>query len=59
LVRDAVDAEVPLTNGSDADGEVVRSWHPDAGVKLLRSERFSGVTEATKPGLRGDYEGNR
>jgi hypothetical protein len=32
--RDAVDADVPLTNGADADGEGVWSWHPDAGVKF-------------------------
>jgi hypothetical protein len=32
-----MDAEVFVTKGTDADGEVVASWHPDAGVKLLRS----------------------
>jgi hypothetical protein len=32
--RDAVDADVPLTNGADADGEGAWSWHPDAGVKF-------------------------
>src|ERR1700722_20371206 len=32
--RDAVDADVPLTNGADADGKSVWSWHPDAGVKF-------------------------
>jgi hypothetical protein len=31
--RDAVDAEAPLTNGAEADGEVVWSRHPDAGVR--------------------------
>jgi len=30
---DAVDVEVPLTSGAEADGEIVWSWHPDAGVK--------------------------
>jgi hypothetical protein len=29
-----MDAEVPLTNGTEADGEVVWSRHPDAGVKF-------------------------
>ena len=32
--RNAVDAEVPLTSGAEADGKIVRSWRPDAGVKL-------------------------
>ena len=31
--RDAVDADVPLTNGADADGKDAWSWHLDAGVK--------------------------
>ena len=31
--RDAVDADALLTNGADADGKTVWSWHPDAGVK--------------------------
>jgi hypothetical protein len=29
-----MDADAPLTNGADADGEVVWSRHPDAGVRL-------------------------
>jgi hypothetical protein len=29
---------VLLTRASDADGEAVWSWHPDAGVKFLRSK---------------------
>jgi len=29
-----VDADVPLTNGTEADGEIVWSWRRDAGVKL-------------------------
>jgi hypothetical protein len=29
--------EVPVTKGTKADGEVVASWHPDAGVKLQGS----------------------
>ncbi len=31
--RDAMDADAPLTNGADADGEAVWSWRLDAGVK--------------------------
>jgi hypothetical protein len=31
-VRDAVDVDLPLTNGNEADGEVVWSRRPDAGV---------------------------
>ncbi len=31
--RDAVDVDVPITNGTEADGEVVWSRHPDAGVR--------------------------
>ena len=26
--RDAVDADAPITNGADADGKTVWSWHP-------------------------------
>ncbi len=29
-----VDAETPITNGAEADGEVVWSRRPDAGVKF-------------------------
>ena len=32
-----MDADALLTNGADADGKVVWSWRPDAGVKFLRS----------------------
>ena len=39
--RDAVDADVPLTNGTDADGEVVWSWRLDAGVKSVDAS-FAG-----------------
>jgi hypothetical protein len=35
--RDAVDVEAPLTNGAEADGEVVWSWRLDAGVKFAES----------------------
>ena len=44
-----MDAEVLLTNGTEADGEVVWSWRPDAGVKLAdfcrRRWQKSPVTE--------------
>jgi hypothetical protein len=30
-------AKVFVTKDTGADGEVVASWHPDAGVKLLGS----------------------
>jgi hypothetical protein len=36
-----------LTSAADADGEVVWSWRPDAGVKLRGDIR--GVTVANKP----------
>jgi hypothetical protein len=32
-----MDAKVFVTKDTGADGEVVASWHPDAGVKPLRS----------------------
>ena len=32
--RDAVDVDAPLTNGAEADGEVVWAWRLDAGVKF-------------------------
>ena len=32
--QDAVDVEAPITNGAEADGEVVWSRRPDAGVKF-------------------------
>jgi hypothetical protein len=49
--RDAVDAEVPITNGIDADGEVVWSRHPDAGVRSAGSIPLTTV--ANKPGTPG------
>ena len=38
-----------------ADGEVVWSWRPDAGVKLAMMLRITPMTVARKPGHRGDY----
>jgi hypothetical protein len=37
------------TNVADADGEVVWFWRPDAGVKFVRSKRFSRAMVARKP----------
>src|ERR1700737_4426108 len=45
------------TSGRDADGEVVWSWRPDAGVKLAGS--VPPMTVAKKPGHRGEREGSR
>ena len=33
---------VLLTRAPDADGEVVWSWHPDAGVKFVEAKAFTG-----------------
>jgi hypothetical protein len=46
-----MDAAAQLTNGANADGKAVWSWHPDAGVKL--AESFSRATVAKKPGAPG------
>jgi hypothetical protein len=46
-----------LTKRADADGEVVWSLRPDAGVQACESN--SQVTVTTKPGHRGEHEGNR
>ena len=60
--------EARKTNGADAYGEVVWSWHPDAGVKFRWSRAsptgqrcaiIHGVTGARKPGPRGEREGSR
>jgi len=40
-----------------ADGEVVWSWRPDAGVKF--AEGILQATVTTKHGHRGEHEGNR
>jgi hypothetical protein len=34
---DAMDADVPTTNGMEAYGEVVWSWRLDAGVKFAKT----------------------
>jgi hypothetical protein len=38
-----------------ADGEIVWSWHPDAGAKLAMMLHITPMTGATKPGPRGEY----
>jgi hypothetical protein len=42
-----VDADAPITNGTEADGEDVWSWHPDAGVKSV--EAIPPATVAKEP----------
>ena len=45
------------TGATDADGEVVWSWRPDAGVKSATiASAIALVTVATKPGHRGERE---
>jgi hypothetical protein len=51
--RDAVAADAPITNGVLADGKIVWSWHPDAGVKL--AEATPPMTVAKEPGHRGEH----
>src|SRR6516164_8903685 len=46
-------------SGVDADGEVVWSRHTKAGVKLATMLCIAPMTEAKKPGLRGERAGNR
>ncbi len=38
------------TNGATADGEVVWSWRPDAGVKLAGVSANDGGKKARSPG---------
>jgi hypothetical protein len=45
------------TNGAEADGKIVWSWRPDAGVKLRGC--FRATTVAKKPGHRGEHEISR
>jgi hypothetical protein len=48
-----MDAGVRLTRARNADGEVVASWHPDAGVKLatmLAHRAGDGGKKARSPG---------
>ena len=48
--RDAVDAEVLLTSSTEADGEVVWAWHPDAGVKFAFRSAGDGGKQARYAG---------
>ena len=44
-----------LTRAPNADGKIVWSWHPDAGVKFaLRS-----AGDAKEPGRRGEHDISR
>ena len=52
-----MDADAPITNGAEADGEVVWSRHPDAGVKFAKA--VSRMTVAKEPGRRGEREVSR
>ena len=49
-----MDADVSKTSDMDADGEVVWSWRPDAGAKLVMVLRITPTTVTTKPGLTGE-----
>jgi hypothetical protein len=51
--RDAMDAEVPLTSGAEADGEIVWSWRRDAGAKS--AEVIPPATVAKEPVHRGEH----
>jgi hypothetical protein len=48
--RDAVDAAARLTNGAEAYGKDVWSWHPDAGVKFALRSAGDGGKKARSPG---------
>jgi hypothetical protein len=41
------------TTDDAADGEIVWSWRPDAGAKLVDASRVMRVTVANKPGTPG------
>jgi hypothetical protein len=49
-----VDADAPITNGAEAYGKDVWSWHPDAGVKFALSSAGDGGKRARSPGSAGD-----
>jgi len=54
-MRDAMDAIDHETNDFIADGEIVWSWRPDAGVNLAMMLRITPMTGARKPGPRGEH----
>jgi len=45
---------VQQTSARRADGEVVWSWRPDAGVKLVMMLRITPAMVARKPGHQGE-----
>ena len=45
------------TTALDADGKIVWSWRPDAGVKL--AEEIPPMTVAKEPGHRGERDISR
>jgi hypothetical protein len=47
------------TTGEMADGEVVWSWRPKAGVKVAGLDKVRRPTVTTKSGHRGEHEGHR
>jgi hypothetical protein len=49
-----MDAAASKTNEAKADGEVVWSWRPDAGVKFAGDDLQATV--AKEPGHRGEHE---
>jgi hypothetical protein len=49
-----MDAVASKTNEAKADGKVVWSWRPDAGVKL--AEVIPPTTVAKEPGHRGEHD---
>jgi hypothetical protein len=53
-VRDAMDVIARETNVAGADGEVVWSWRPDAGVKFAGDDLRATV--AREPGHRREHE---
>ncbi len=55
---DAMDVTARETNVARADGEIVWSWRPKAGVKFVDASHAQ-ATGATKPGPRGEHEGSR
>src|SRR5262249_48842578 len=54
-----MDASCRETIGADADGEVVWSWRPLAGVKLARMLCIATMTVTKRSWTRGEHEGNR
>ena len=45
-----MDADALVTRALEADGEVVWSWHPDAGVKFAFRRADDGGKKARSPG---------